>query len=305
MTQHHSSFRRAFVRFAMLLVFTQPSALAQADEPLLHSGFEGVTIEAYGSDGQHQRIRGVDAATGGDWDRFAEHFADVYLFYLNGSRPAGEHAGAELVEDGGGPGQSLRLTVSEDAPGDRALTRAELSLFPHEEPGSVFAEEGYVSYRMKLGEDLREEPWPEHWINFFEIKEKRVQGRENYRITFYIYKRGDGAPYWSLATQDTSEDARPVEVRLDNFEVPVPIGRWFEVEACWKKHATAGRLWLAIDDQTVFDYVGRTEHETNPQPIRFWSPLKNYRAVEWLEGPREVSVLYDDVEFRRSCPGAS
>ena len=76
-----------------------------------------------------------------------------------------------------------------------------------------------------------------------------------------------------------------------------------------KKHASAGRVYFAVDGQVVLDtrkttpegFSGRTEHADNPLELAFWSPMKNYHGMEWnRKGP--VSQWYDDFELWSGFP---
>ena len=301
-TPHHRSCNAPLAALVAIVPFLAPKTSA---EVLFRSGFEGVRIEPYGRHDQHGRIRGVDTETGDDWDRFRGEFDDLYLFHLVGANASNDYARTDLPVDPASGDQSLRMTVLEDLPGDGFTTRSELSIFPRDEPDAVFRDDGYVKYRMKLGPELAE-AWPARWINFFEVKEdlveERGQRRENFRFNFNVLRGHDGEPYWNLTTEDTSLRESEIEANLDNHEVAVLVDEWMEIEAYWKQHESEGELFLGVNGQTVFDFKGRTQHATDPQSVRFWSPLKNYRAAGWLEGEREVSVLYDDIEFRRTRP---
>ena len=69
--------------------------------------------------------------------------------------------------------------------------------------------------------------------------------------------------------------------------------------------SSPGRVLLRINSQSVIAYNGRTQHETNPMPIRFWSPIKSYRAIEWFNGSNgnnKFDVWYDDLEFWTADP---
>jgi hypothetical protein len=95
---------------------------------------------------------------------------------------------------------------------------------------------------------------------------------------------------------------------INNQEI-VPFGKWFQVEAYLKKHESEGRVYFSVNSQIILDthivwpegFTGRTQHNDNPMPLRFWSPMKNYHSMEWnKDGP--ICQWYDDFELWSSFP---
>ena len=299
--------RRRLVLLSLSLVLhSATSAWAEQRGSLVFSsGFEGVSIARYGSSQQHHQLRGMDSTTGFSFDQLTDQLEDQHFVYLVGPNRPDPWASTFWKSNAYAGARSLCLEVKDDHPDDSSTTRNEWSLFPKDQDGALFSKQGYARYRMKFRDDLSQSTWPSNWINFFEVKENYRLGTrsgENYRMNFHVKRSASGgAPFWQLLIQDTSKNPSVDQTRLQNKDVPVPIGKWFLVEALWKQHPERGRLYLAIDGKTVFDFRGRTEN-VNPTGVRFWSPLKNYRNAAWLAGDGRTNVDYDDLQLWTDFP---
>jgi hypothetical protein len=276
------------------------------------SGFEeGSLIVPFSwKAGRHMhRISGIDTTTGCDWDGDLP-CAHSYFVYLIGDHLPDEHVTSDIVTVAGRDGsttQALHMSVTADYAPAKSTTRNEWSMFYDE--GDHRYEEGYVKYWMKLEDDFverfpKEQP---NWRMMMEWKEPssgtttEKGGTNNYRINIHIVMR-DGVPRWQVIGQEV-QPVRITEWEEVNADHVVPADRWFLVEAYMKKHATDGRVWFAVDGETICDYRGRTEHKDNPLPLKFWSIFKLYHGTKWLEaGPTHQWI--DDVELWSGMPDA-
>ena len=127
------------------------------------------------------------------------------------------------------------------------------------------------------------------------------RGTNNYRISFFIARDSlEDQLYW-LVRAEMPQPVRKRDWQIENREIAVPIGEWFKMEAYFLKDAKEGRVWWAINDQTVADFHGRTEHPQNPFPVKFWSFFKLYQDEAWFENG-SVYQWVDDLEYWSSFP---
>jgi len=134
-------------------------------------------------------------------------------------------------------------------------------------------------------------------------------GTSNYRIHVGIEKpKGSALYYWVVRAEQVRPWRRAEWKHLSN-EHPVRFGEWMLVEAYFKKHRSKGRVFLAVDGEAILDtlyhrpkgFSGRTEHRTNPQPLKSWAVMKNYHDMRWNESGA-VSQWYDNFELWSSFP---
>jgi hypothetical protein len=180
-----------------------------------------------------------------------------------------------------------------------ATTRNEFSLF-----GPIEGDQGYGLCWMKFPEDLAEQYPVGSWRTVMEWKEpdsgknrNRWVGTNNWWMNVNLrWDEEVGMPYWMVHGQHV-QPLRQNEWTIENRHVPVPAGEWFQVEVFWLNNKTRGRLYFAVNRDEVRDYHGRTEHATNPLPLKFWSIFKLYHGQDWLKaGPPGQGV--EDVEIR-------
>jgi len=284
-----------------------------AERPWFSSGFNApVQLGSHPETGRPTML-GRDPQTGFDWvaDMPAE---TANFFYRSAPEDAAAYGPTVLEELPGRDGavtRALRMEVTGRDPAlpAGALNRNEFSLF---HPGY---EQAYTRYWMKLQDNYLEVAPRDHeksWRMFFEIKEpdsgarrvaaadNRHTGTNNYRMSFYVRRKPEGALYWHLRGE-APQPIRTVDWDLFNDAVPVPVGRWFLVEVFFRRAAEDGIVWLAIDRQQVFLHRGRTQHPEHALPIAFYSPFKLYLSPEWLaSGPNRQWI--DDVEFWPDFP---
>ena len=274
------------------------------------SGFEAeTTVSEYSRNGKRHmhRITGEDAETGYDWDDLP--CAEAYFVYIIGDEAPNDYVTTDIqtVEGiDGKPTQALHMSVKGDYAPGKSTSRNEFSLF-YDASGPNAYEEGYVKYWMRLEDDFIERFPTErpNWRMMMEWKEPNSGtttekgGTNNYRINIHIVMR-NGRPLWQTIGQEV-QPVRITEWEETNEAHEVPVGRWFQVEAYMKKHATDGQVFFAVDGETICDYRGRTEHKDNPLPLRFWSIFKLYHGTKWIE-KEPTHQWIDNVELWSGFP---
>jgi len=293
---------------------------------LLKSGFEGdVRVTADMLD-----LTGADPGSAFDWEATPGWIESSRFVYLVGKNKTLSNYMASSIETMIGPFANetkvLRMQNKADDPDHQSTSRNEYSFFMRPPPRGY--QEGYVRYWMKLQGNLAEllpNDKATPWYMIMEWKEpdsgvrqsaaeckargEGAGGSNNYRINIGLHRPAQATEFRWVLTGEHPQPCRKAEWTYVNPEVPVPLGRWFFVEAYLKKHATAGRVYFAVNGQVVLDtrdtppagFTGRTEHADNPLPLKFWSPLKNYHSMDWnRQGP--VSQWYDDFELWSGFP---
>jgi hypothetical protein len=293
---------------------------------LLRSGFEGevrVTDDMADIVGGHP-----DSA--GDWEATPEWIESSRFVYLVRKDKRLSDYMASFIETMVGPhGNETRVLCMQnkaDDPDQSSTSRNEYSFFVKAPPNDY--SEGYARYWMKLQDNLagllpKDKATP--WYMIMEWKEpnsgirksaaeckacgEKAGGSNNYRINIGIHRQKDAPEFQWYLTGEHPQPCRKTEWTYASPDVPVPLGRWFLVEAYMRKHAEQGRVYFAVNGRVVLDtrvttpegFTGRTEHADNPLPLRFWSPMKNYHGMEWnREGP--ISQWYDDFELWSDFP---
>lgn len=168
----------------------------------------------------------------------------------------------------------------------------------------------YIRYWMKLQDDLAsqlivgQQPdggWG-NWRNIFGWKTggQGENWRGDYRIALGILKADNGQLYWSASgdSKANNENIPQVEYwRVNNTSVPVPVGQWFKFEAFWhRSNGSDGRVWMAINGQTIADRSG-SNMGVNNNPINRLFIFTNYTggnypSYQWV----------DDVEIWDTFP---
>jgi hypothetical protein len=293
---------------------------------LLKSGFEGdVRVTQDMLD-----ITGIDPDSGFNWDATPAWIESSRFAYLVQKDKTLSDYMASSIETIIGPHGNqtrvLRMENRADDPDQPSTSRNEYSFFMKPPPQEY--REGYVRYWMKLQGNLaqllpNDKATP--WYMIMEWKEpdsgirksaaeckacgEGAGGSNNYRINIGLQREVHATQFRWVVMGEHPQPCRKTEWKYVSPDVQVPLGRWFLVEAYMQKHATAGRVYFAVNGQVVLDtrvttplgFTGRTEHADNPLPLKFWSPLKNYHSMSWNQmGP--VSQWYDDFELWSSFP---
>jgi len=290
---------------------------------LFQSGFESDTSV----DAEMKRLLGMDRATGYDWQVYPDWIADARFVYLVRDPRLRDFVESRIITaDGphGTPSRVLEMRSSKDDPRQSSTTRNEFSWFSHAAPHDF--REGFVRFWLKL-EDLRAfipEDQEHSWYMIMEWKEPpsndrwslekcrklgvQPPGSNNYRINIGLEKRAGSGFCWRIMGQQ-AHPFRKTEWTYENRTVPVPLEQWFLVEAYLRKDRSRGRVYFAVNGKVVLDtdvtcpdhFTGRTEHATNPLPLKFWSPLKMYHGKDYWQ-VRPTIQWYDDLELWSSFP---
>jgi hypothetical protein len=150
----------------------------------------------------------------------------------------------------------------------------------------------YVSYWMKLQPDLVEKmnnlpagpgiSGGGTWRAVFALKTGGQTSwggpadNGDYRIEAYVMTYGGGQPYWVVLGDNAAGGGAPAANQwwVENRNVRVPVGEWFKFEIFWHRSGgTDGRVWMAIDGQTVVDRRGANMGAWNMPINRIMAPL--------------------------------
>lgn len=317
--------KRMHVIITILICTTGVLAHAQG-QLLLKSGFESsVQITKDMSD-----ITGLDTVSGFDWDDTPAWIESSHFTYLVHRDKKLTDYMASFIETANGPQENqthiLCIQNRADDPDRESTSRNEYSFFGRKPPNEY--KEGYVKYWMKLQGNLeglvprdKQSPWymimewkePNSGIKYSSVacreRGEGPAGSNNYRININIRREKDALKFCWYITGEHPQPCRKKEWAYLNPKVEVPLGEWFLVEAYMKKDAVNGRVYFAVNGDSVLDtdrvrpkgFTGRTEHANNPLELRFWSPMKNYHHMDWnKQGP--VSQWYDDFELWSGFP---
>ncbi len=305
---NHTRYQNYFsVVFSCVLFFFVTNSFAQEitdtteyGSLVFKSGFEGSSrVSPHPTSIKRQIMTGVDGNY--NWQNLSNQVEKAEFFYLTGKNKAHKEFAEAKISNGIGYKNSkgIVLETKKDDPSDNQQTRVEFWMYPDYQNNGVFSTQGFIRYKMKLDKNLNNATWPSHWINFFEVKQGTYPNR-NYRFYLTLEKKAsDAKPMWVFTRHNVQSDKLFI---LKNEKIPVPIDKWMDVEIFWKKHDSKGRLFLKINGKVIFDFVGQTQHPTNPQHTDFFSPLKNYRSREWHNGARTSKIWYDDIELWSGFP---
>jgi hypothetical protein len=309
-------FAAAWILGAVLLSTLSFGASEETPRLVFRSGFEAgthIVSESAGPNRGRHRLAGVDHATGYDWRESLSRAGltdDAFFQYVISSHEIpGDFVTTEVREmngPSGQPTQVLYLGVKGDDPAAPALSRNEYDIHP-----KLAWRQGYARYAMFIHPDFLQKAPDDAWVMVMEWKEPRAPGvstggTNNWRANITLQRRS-GAPFaWQFLRQEV-QPTRQDEQKIVHATAPVPVGRWFTVETFWR-WGRGGRIWFAVDGQTVFDEFGRFEHAINPLGLKFWALFKNYRGLNWydadLSNGDETWFAYDDVEIWSDFPPA-
>jgi hypothetical protein len=149
----------------------------------------------------------------------------------------------------------------------------------------------YIRYSLKLPENLSEVLGKDGWLVLSEYKTV-----SDYRLAIYIYADKKKNLYWYAHGDNVVLDDIPYKEYWyrENKSLPVPEGKWIDVEIFWKRSTKSdGRVWLTIDGETVIDYNGSTKLV---DPIRIIMLFTNYASVpldQWIDNVE----VWDDFPY--------
>jgi peptidoglycan hydrolase-like protein with peptidoglycan-binding domain len=123
----------------------------------------------------------------------------------------------------------------------------------------------YITYWAKHPADLIDKLDPSvssgNWHAQFEFKTGGYEntGNGDYRIQTTIIKNTEGKLYWMSKGDNGANGPFPfVDYWVErNYDVPVPLDKWFKFEVFWHRSTGAdGRYWAAVDGQVLVDHKG-------------------------------------------------
>jgi uncharacterized protein (UPF0216 family) len=155
----------------------------------------------------------------------------------------------------------------------------------------------YIRYSLKLPENLSEVLGKDGWLVLSEYKTV-----SDYRLALYVYADKKKNLYWYAHGDNVVLDDIPYKEYWyrENKKIPVPEGKWMDVEIFWKRSTgNDGRVWLTIDGETVIDYHGSTKLV---DPIRIIMLYTNYASApldQWIDNVE----VWDDFPCKtgKSC----
>jgi len=142
-------------------------------------------------------------------------------------------------------------------------------------------EQLYIRYSLKLPKNLSEILGKDGWLVLSEYKTV-----SDYRLALYIYTDENKKLYWYAHGDNVVLDDIPYKEYWyrENKKVPVPEGKWMDVEIFWKRSTeNDGRVWLTIDGKTIINYQGSTKLV---DPIRIIMLFTNYASMpldQWID----------------------
>ena len=312
----------------------------QQPRPLFKSGFEGTIeltpLTMYGN-GAWQEIRGTDSETGFAWPpKLWGGTSRLQLVAGDRERVTAATLGGQMFSElqsvighDGTSTRALFSTVQKGVGGALVnwdSTQNDLGIFP----GPSGQGDLYVSYWLKLQPDLLERmvgsDWDSGWRGAIrsvlpEWLERRIvsgwAGRVvsdwktgdgnnagDYRIILSVY--GDAAAkrlYWDARGDNVANGGLPEQIFWEqtNTSVPVPVGQWFRVEIFAHRSSGAdGRVWMAINGQTIVDRYGSNMGVNNLPWNRIFASL-NYSSGQSLPAYQWV----DDLEIWDRFPASA
>ncbi|HWL61452.1 MAG TPA: carbohydrate-binding protein [Steroidobacteraceae bacterium] len=295
---------------------------------LFKSGFDGGSLGApppsncWGT-GCWQDIVGLDSLTGFTWPGIiADGTSRVFhLTYpvTTTSQTIGNYSFGRIDFLTGPRGaqssalmQQISRNVNGTAPMGTAPAQNALQFMPKRDPGDM-----YISYWLKLQPDLLQKMTNlpagpgiadgGTWRAVFALKtggqtswgEPADNG--DYRIEAYVMTKNNTNPYWVLLGDNNAGGGAPAvnTFRMENRNVPVPVGQWFKLEFFWHRSSGSdGRVWMAVNGQVVADRRGANMGAWS-QPInRVMAPLlysgSTMPIYQWV----------DDLEIWNAFPPA-
>lgn len=139
----------------------------------------------------------------------------------------------------------------------------------------------YIRYRLRFPNSMTQAMEDHNWYNFFYFKTQQT----DFRIEGGIrYK--DGKLKWFVNgdhPDPNSSGSLEVYFNISNDTVPVPIGKWFNVEYYWyRSKGNDGRFFWSINGRTIVDYHGPTMTQNN---IDRFCPFGSYgtNTYQWVD----------------------
>jgi hypothetical protein len=139
----------------------------------------------------------------------------------------------------------------------------------------------YIKYSLKYPKNLSELLNKDSWLTFCQFKTTT-----DYRLSYYIYSDENSKLYWYVHGDNVVLDNVPYKEYWfqENRCVPVPVGKWFNVEIFWNRSSKEnGRVWLAINGKVVIDYRGITKLEDPINEIMLFTNYASVAIEQWVD----------------------
>ncbi|KXJ98108.1 MAG: Chitinase A1 precursor [Parcubacteria bacterium OLB19] len=221
--------------------------------------------------GAFQDIKGKDSVTGYSWPISgipAQYFSGIQWITHDvvSSTTIKDHISTEIREvtgPNGTPVNELFMSVNKKGPLGIGVAQAQFMVTRSHKYGDI--NDMYISYWAKHPADLINKLDPSvssgNWHAQFEFKTGGYldSWEGDYRIQTTILKNTEGKLYWMSKGDNVANGPWP---RVDywverNYDVPVPLDKWFKFEVFWHRSSGAdGRYWAAVDGQVVVDHWG-------------------------------------------------
>jgi len=266
--------------------------------PILASGFEeGVSLSSpeRASGDWVQYLSGSDRE--GSWDSLPRRAAPRNrINYLVNAPELAPYA-VSRIEPGTHFGRSLYMELRKQDPTTSTGTRVQFGIYPPDD-----FRQCYVRYWLYLQPNLASEILPPGTKRSRQVMEAKETGqpRADFRWSIYIMRdRNIEHLFWTTRAQFGDLSGSPVAWEETSF-ARVPTGDWILFEAFWKSGVEDGRVWAAVDGQTIVDFTGQTMVDSG---LYVWWPFKLYTGSN-LEafGEHPLYQWIDDVEFRQERP---
>lgn len=303
----------------------EPDARSSDAQLLFSSGFEGdiaiMPPKACWKTGCWQEIHGRDAVTGFGWPPRLHNGDGKFLMLTDPVSVTAETLHQYMVnrvDTAIGPNgtdskvlfQQISQNINGAAPMGAAPTQNEFQFLPKTD-----IRELYLSYWLKLQPDLvtrmsglAKGPGVDQggtWRAIFAFKTggQTAAGEPadngDYRVEAYVETYGGKAPYWTVIADNNAGGKAPLvnNWSVVNRSVPVPIDKWFKLEVLWRRsNGDDGRVWMAVDGQTIADRRGPNMGAHNMPINRIIAPLlyagSSMPIYQWV----------DDLEIWNGLP---
>ena len=273
------------------------------------SGFEaGVSLDMPEVTGDQwaQFIRGADQGYAWDADLPKRSSPDNRFTYLVSSQQTlanlSEYVTTRIEETSGwngSPTRALFMELRKEDPLDSEGTRNQFGIYP-----DATLTQAYLRHRLKVQPDLdvvlpAGEKRSRMVMEWKETGEPRADFRWNINIQ---RDRNVEGLFWRSHAQFGDLQNSPEVWECISY-VPVPVGEWFVFEVFWKLDPTDGRVWAAVNGETIIDYRGRTQKDSE---LFVWWPFKVYVGGALDLYPNDTFYQWvDDVGIYPEIPSAS
>ncbi len=221
--------------------------------------------------GAWQDIKGIDSETGYSWPVTGipnQNFSGIQWITheVVTSSTIKDYISTEIREVTGPlgtPVKELFTSVNKKPAIGTGVAQAQFMVKRDHKYGDV--NDMYITYWAKHPADLIDKLDPMvssgNWHAQFEFKTGGYEntGNGDYRIQTTILKDKEGKLYWMSKGDNVANGPWPrVDYWIErNYDVPVPLDKWFKFEVYWHRSAGLdGRYWAAVDGQVLVDHKG-------------------------------------------------